>query len=476
MTAADSFIDFEIGKISDAENAGRQMRSKWKQLEKLPNAFLNESGIRKLEGKHITFYTDIKSNTEVDRLPQIFDLLVSELCAYFEVELAKYDKFHVRAFLIDDLSKFSKHGIINNGIDLRYGYSFQNQIWVRRQKSGYYQRHLFMHEGVHAFMFYAFGTSMPIWYCEGIAEMLATHKLENGKLKLGWFPTDSKSVPNLGRIETVKKIIENNDKNNNDKNKTKETTQKINISELSHLLTLDKKTAHEQIELYEMCWSFVMFCEHHRRYCKAFRKLVFKLTDSNIDFAKRFIMLIARENKVDISTALLQLEADWNDFKKNICYDYDFNRAEIDFSPLSNNVTKNSTDNLFPDTIIHADRGWQNSGLKLEAGKQYKLTASGKFQLAEKPDTWRSEPDGITIKYNQKMPIGKLQAMIIPDINLQMPNFLNASNYNFLPLEYKTIGSNTTWQPTKSGLLLFKINDAANSLHDNKGKITIKIK
>jgi hypothetical protein len=449
--------------------------------------------MRQSKGKYITLYTDISSGSSVDQLTTMFDQMVIELCKYFGVELARYDGFHVRGFLIDDLNKFSKHGVLKGAADLRYGYSLRNQIWVRRQDSDYYQRHLFLHEGVHAFMFYAFGTFTPFWYREGIAEMLATHKFENDKLRIGWFPTDTVSVSRLGRVEIIQRIIASNAKS--------DIHGTVDISDLNYLFSLGKNTENK-VEFYAACWGLVMFCEYHPRYRKAFRRLVFRLTESNIDFAKRFIMLIARENKVDLLTARIQLEIDWEDFKKNICYGYDFERAIIDFRFPIINVTKNTPSknnvNLFPDVIIRADRGWQNSGIRLESGKRYKLTATGRFQLADKPSILKSAPEGVKGRFNQDMPIGKLRAMIIPDLIQQNPNPNPNQNPNLYPNpnpvlrpnpnipfeirgnlllpEYKEVGEGVTWQPTKTGVLFFKVNDSANSLSDNKGTLTIKIK
>ncbi|MDR1290221.1 MAG: DUF1570 domain-containing protein, partial [Planctomycetaceae bacterium] len=401
-------------------------------------------------------------------LPQVFDLMVSGLCEYFGVKLGNYDGFHVRAFLIDDLSKFEKHNVLKGAADLRFGYSLQNQIWVRCQKDDYYQRHLFLHEGVHAFMFYAFGTFPPFWYREGLAEMLATHKLENGKLRLGWFPSDTKLVKGLGRVETVRQLIERVD--------NKSGKDAVDVGGLGYLFSLDENVQNvNQVELYSLCWGFVMFCDYHPRYRAAFRRLVFRLTESRVDLAERLVMLIASESKTDKLTAQLRLEADWDEFKRNICYGYDFERAVIDFNSPSINVTKNNKNNSFANIVIRADKGWQNSGVKLEAGKSYKLAASGRFQVADKPDIWWSEPNGITIRYNQKKPIGQLQAMILPEIISPTAKIPVTNNRYFPQPEYKEISEITTWQPTQKGTLFLKINDAANSLSDNKGQIKVTV-
>ena len=41
------------------------------------------AGIRKLEGKHITLYTDLPAAREVDELPRVFDAAVPLWCDYF---------------------------------------------------------------------------------------------------------------------------------------------------------------------------------------------------------------------------------------------------------------------------------------------------------------------------------------------------------------------------------------------------------
>ncbi|MDR2171871.1 MAG: hypothetical protein LBP59_17135 [Planctomycetaceae bacterium] len=507
----DSGVEFEVGAISDAELVGERMRSKWQPLDQLPKAFLDEPDIRQLKGKHIILYTDVKSCAAVDNLPQIFDQMVSELCVYFGLDLGRYDKFFVRGFLIDDMVKFSKYDVLGGMKELRYGYSLRNQIWVRYQSTEYYQRHLFLHEGVHAFMFYAFGKSTPFWYCEGMAEMLATHKIDDGKLRLGCFPSNVSATAGLGRIETIQRLVKNFDAAIDNKidgkvdlniggnkvgvkvgnkiiNDVKDMGV-IDVGDLGYLFSLGVDGTGERVELYAMCWGFVMFCDNHPRYRAAFRRLAFRLTDSNTDFARRFIMLISCERKIDVEAARLSLEVDWNDFRRNICYGYDFSRAAIDFNcqlgaganlnnvSIANNVTKNNDNNLSSEVVIRADRGWQCSGLRLEANRRYNFTATGSFQLADKPAIWKSEANGITIKYNQGAPVGKLCAMIISDVEakkleskLQVLN----SRKSLLP-EYKIIGANATWKPQKNGLLFLKINDPANSLKDNNGNISVKI-
>ena len=53
---------------------------------------------------------------------------------------------------------FRSHGLIPIQVpDFNFGYALNQQIWIKAQPSEYYTRHLVLHEGVHAYMFDAFG-------------------------------------------------------------------------------------------------------------------------------------------------------------------------------------------------------------------------------------------------------------------------------------------------------------------------------
>ena len=63
--------------------------------------------------------------------------------------------------------------------------------------------------------------------------------------------------------------------------------------------------------------------------------------------------------------------------------------------------------------MIAADRGWQSSGVWLEAGKTYHVAASGRYQIAVEKNgdgekAWSCEPGGVTIEYHDGRPLGEL--------------------------------------------------------------------
>ena len=160
--------------------------------------------IRRLTSTHLTLYTDLPSSPEVDALPQLFDQAFPQWCAYFGIDPAQHANWRVRGYLMCSREAFAAAGFIPGNLpDFASGYSISDSIWCLDQSSEYYRRHLLLHEGTHAFMHSLVGGVGPAWYAEGMAELLATHLLVDGKLKLNYFPTVRVEVSKWGRIEIV---------------------------------------------------------------------------------------------------------------------------------------------------------------------------------------------------------------------------------------------------------------------------------
>ena len=68
------------------------------------------------------------------------------------------------------------------------GWAQGDQLWFFDQTSVYYRRHLLLHEGTHAFMAALASGTGPPWFSEGMAELLATHRWQDGQLTLNFFP------------------------------------------------------------------------------------------------------------------------------------------------------------------------------------------------------------------------------------------------------------------------------------------------
>ncbi|HEY1785179.1 MAG TPA: hypothetical protein VGG30_06495, partial [Pirellulales bacterium] len=97
----------------------------------------------------------------------------------------------------------------------------------------------------------------------------------------------------------------------------------------------------------------------------------------------------------------------------------------------------------------------------------YRLTATGRYQVADKPRVWWCEPGGVTIDYYHGQPLGVLLAAVRPD---------EVDSKRGSPLiKPRVIGLNATLKPTESGTLYLRVNDSAGKLADNAGTLTVVV-
>ncbi|MDR0703920.1 MAG: hypothetical protein LBF88_02930 [Planctomycetaceae bacterium] len=453
-------INFLAEEISPsvAERFGREIRKNWTQEIPVDELLLKQNGIRRLESKHLILYTDLPASEQVDNLPKLFDQLIPLLCRYFELNRQNYETFKVEGFLIDDFEKFKPSGAVRQVSNLRNGYALRCRIWVRNPDSEYYRRHLLLHEGVHTFMGYAFGVWGPAWYREGTAELLATHRWENKLLTAACFPISRNELSGWGRIEIVRNDFTKN-----------------HFRTIQHVFELESED-YDENTAYGWSWAFAAFCENHPRYQTAFRQTAWKLYGKPDSIANHFTELLVQKiqnespqwNRQEIMD---HLNNDWLDFIANLDYGYDFERTRINYNKNAQAFSAISAREF--QCPIQADKGWQSSGIRLEQGKTYRFTASGRFQLAEKPKIWYSEPNGITLRYYHNIPIGTLLATIVPDNAEHRTVKKETAGIGFsVP---KKIGYGEKWTTDVSGELFFRINDFPSELFDNNGSVTIKL-
>jgi hypothetical protein len=258
--------------------------------------------------------------------------------------------------------------------------------------------------------------------------------LDDGKLTLGYWPKNRKETPEWGRIRILQDAVA-----------AKKT---LSVSDVIHY-PADQRT---ETDFYAWCWALSTFLDQHPRYQERFRQLIHDVRRT--DFTKRFLQSYRPDWP--------ELCEEWQVMTANLEYGYDVARSAIDFSPgkpLSHegaNVT------------VAADRGWQNTGLRLEAGVTYQLTASGRYQIAQKPTVWWCEPNGVSIRYDHGWPLGILLAAVRAN---------NPSLSEDSPLLHpKAIGLGATLAPTQSGTLFLKINDSAGELSDNAGTLRVNVR
>ncbi len=394
-----------------------------------------DPALRTLSSKHLRLVTDLPPDPEIDALPGYFDQAFPQWCAYFGVDPEKHADWQSRGFLMQSRERFEAAGLISKDVpEFATGYALDGAFWLFDQTSAYYRRHLLLHEGTHAFMLSILGGTGPTWYGEGTAELLATHHLEGEKLTLNVVPSSRDDVPKWGRIEAVQ----------GDFARRKALT-------IDKLLNLSG-TLHGTVEQYGWCWAAATFFDHHPRYRERFRELSRRVAAS--DFQEHAIAAFASDR--------LTLDEDWQLFIASLEYGYDFQRMDVERK--AGTLLEGAPAKL----EIAADRGWQASGVAVEAGKKYTLRATGRYQVAGGRQPWISEPGGVTLEYHQGRPLGMLLAAV------RSEDPAANSRYSGL-IQPIAVGLETTLEPKHSGTLYFRINDSAGQLADNSGAIEVEI-
>jgi hypothetical protein len=390
------------------------------------------AGIRKLAGERLTLYTNVKSSPAVDELPAVFDQAVPQWAEYFGIAKDKTRSWHVQGFLIDKDNRepFESLKLMPAGHEnFPNGISVNREFWLYAQPSEYYTRHLFLHEGTHVFMLSFLGGCGPGWYMEGTAELFGTHSYDSRykQLTLRTMPPDRDSVEMWGRIKLIRIFAAQQ------------------IMPLAAVMELDNSRQMGD-DSYAWCWAATKFLDTHPRYRARFKTLRKNVTAPN--FNERFRQTYRGD--------WAEMQAEWLAFIDALDYGYDFDRNAIAFrrgKPITEPVT----------VTIAADRGWQSSGVRLEDGKSYRISAKGRYQIASDSEPWPCEPGGVTIDYHDGRPLG----MLIGAIDGRTDGATLADAID--------IGLDATISPTATGTLYLRVNDVSSKLDDNRGTLSVTI-
>jgi hypothetical protein len=118
---------------------------------------------------------------------------------------------------------------------------------------------------------------------------------------------------------------------------------------------------------------------------------------------------------------------------------------------------------------LKADRGWQSSGVLVEQGKKYALTATGQFTLADTPKPWASNADGISFRYFKGQPLGKLMGCIRTNTPASIATAQDMR-------QVFSIGANHTYIAPQTGTLYLRLNDGWSQLSDNTGTAKVQVR
>ena len=448
---------------SDSNVSVSPVRATPKRPRPIDEARARREGIRKLTGKHLTLFTDLPSEPEIDRLPAIFDAAVPQWCAYFKISQTVVADWQVRGYLMGDRTRFLETELIPRGFPMfPNGFAEACDLWLVEQPTAYYRRHLLLHEGTHCFMLSWLDGGGPPWYMEGVAELLATHADADGVLRLGHFPRDRSEVPMLGRIKRIQDYVA--------------AQPALGIDEI---LSFGPRAHWNNPDAYAWCWAACALLDRHPRYQRPFRQLRHHVRSDR--FNQQFASLFAELAE--------PLKVEWQLFASSLVHGHDVEATAMDFR------TGEALPDAWQQRRIVATRGWQNSGWWLEAGETYEIRARGRFQIAREdpladkrrqqggqsapPVVWWSEPNGVTIQYFGGHPLGMLLAAVVPGAprangkrNDDQPTAISLGNL----LNAERVGTSRRWTPQESGTLHLRLNDSPGKLGDNRGGVDVAIR
>ncbi len=276
-----------------------------------------------------------------------------------------------------------------------------NRTSIRAVAFGVARTSIVQHEAVHAYAYYAFGHCGPPWYAEGMAEM-GSYWIEGDTTV-----TAPRHVTEYLRRSKPRKV----------KEITTGETGKIGSWQ-------------------NYCWRWALchLLATNKNYSKKFRPLgLAMLTKKKGSFSSTY------------GKQLRELEFEYGFFLKHVQPGFDAERCSWDWDARFRKLKPTKSVRF----VIRADRGWQASRVRLEAGQKYKLTAEGSWQLTK---------DGEPVSASGTNNSGQLVGVVMTKMKLGEPF---------------VIGEEHEYMPRVTGDLYLRCGDAWNSLGDNSGEISV---
>jgi hypothetical protein len=409
----------------------------WPAPRSIDEDRLAKAGLRVIEAEHATLVTDFASSPEVDVLPRLVDRALPHWQKRFRVDAKRLDDWRLRIYLIENEAKFRALGLWpNQSQEFQHGLSLGYEVWVRKQPTDYYQRHLLLHEATHSFMSTLLGSCGPGWYMEGMAELCGSHTWDprSRELRLAVMPTSRAAAPHWGRVALIRNAVEEG----------KALT-------IDAVMKIDNRVVLPS-ESYAWVWALSMFLDQHPAYRDRFRQAPGWVLSENFD--RRFRAMYAKDRA--------QLDKEWRLFITSLDYGHDIASEAIDFQPgqpLAAGGSQRQT--------LHTDRGWQSTGIAVTAGQPIHITASGRYVIAHDENIdgdgapWPCEPGGVTLDYHAGRPLGELLATV------------DSGDGAFT--DWRPIGLAADYTPPATGTLYLRVNDAPNALADNEGTVEVRV-
>lgn len=413
-----------------------------------PADLAKRAGLQVFESRHLTLLTDRprRAADGLEELPDVFDQAFAAWCRHYRIDPETHAHWRAVGCLMVDRERFRAAGLLPvDGVvpEFENGFCAADRFWLMDQSNPEYRRHLLLHEGVHAFTLTLRAADAPPWYTEGIAEYLATHRLERdgdkgsrsdkrSRFVATPMPRQRTDVEQLGRIEYMRQLHD--------------TGRAPSLAAVFQTAP----QAHRALDAYAASWAAVAFLAGHPTYRDAFTATERKPLDRELTNRLR-----AAPGWDDAAAS-----RDFDAFVADIDYGYEFDRMTIDWSPGRPLAAQQTV-------TVAGDRGWQNTGWSLAKDQRISFTASGRVTVGQaSARDLRSSPEGITLRWYRGRPIGRLLVAqwVEPDDG-------GRSAFRIL-----AEGSSGTITAATTGPLSMKLNESAGELADNSGEFTVELR
>ena len=405
------------------------------------------NGIQRYDSKRLILFTDIdpvkarELVTLVDQVYPAWELQFGQL-----PEARDKSEFQITGYLMQDPDKFLKAGLLRrNPTSIVHGQNDGYEFWMHDQEWDYYREHLLLHEATHCVTQCPDGADQeirPLWFIEGMAEYFGTHQLvETGTpvkktLRFGVIPPSAEAAHGFGRIEMIRAECE-----------AGRALSAADVLELG-----PKEFSESRSTPYAWSWALCTFLATHPATAEEYR-IVCQQWDST-QFQRTFTQFWTRHKTV--------IDSDWELFRESLCYGFDVPRGATtrgEATPLVQGASR--------DFSIQAGHGWQTTGLTVRAGQSLQISATGRVILKQTTQPWVSEPAGISIRYSEGRPLGRLLAAV--------QRSTPAPSGPVRHWEFFDIAAGATLKVANAGTLYLRVNDRWNELSDNSGEYQVRV-
>ena len=385
---------------------------------------LESRGIHRHQSNRMVLYSDLPA-ADVASLPGFVDQFIRITDEFLGPPPPKLtqDSRPILGYLMKDQSLFDRLKLLPEKIPAHHtGWHLDHQIWMQHQASPYYERHLLFHEVVHAILNVRGVRGLSPWLEEGLAELLATHRLDGTLIQWAGIPRDQNEFHGWGRIDEIQTHVQ---------------THSFYSPDDIAAWPYDKFVTSEA---YAWSWAICFYLTEHPQYSEDFRRWLQLSLEGNPDPLLPWHAWTPEQ------------QAEWKLFLEELDYGMDLKTWAVEFGRPSTAELK--------DFSVKSDRGWQSTGWEAHVGQTYLPDFTGEISLNTNSPDWTSTAPGISFHYASGQPIGRLLGRLL------VTNADGSRHFGpIIPL-----GELKTWKPAESGILFLRINDRYADLADNSGE------